>query len=86
MRTVLRWPKGPSRTQHRILGLRLRWTEKSKCYRIERFPDDGDPVFIILVNDGDWRVIARRRNLKSAKSYCQNHLKQVQRKNRVGRS
>ena len=78
MRNVLHWPKHPSRTQHHILGLRLRWTEKSRHYRIERFPEDGDPVFIILLNDGTWRLLARRRKLKSAKSYCQTHYKQNQ--------
>ena len=85
MRNILRWPKSPSRTQHHILGLRLRWTDKSKRYRIETFPEDGDPIFIILLNDGGWRVIARRRRLKSAKSCCQSHFMQTERKIRVGR-
>ena len=77
----LRWPKSPSKTQHPILGSRLRWTEKSKQYRIERFPDDGDPVFIVMVEDGGgWCVIAHRRKLKTAKTCCQNHVKHNGRK------
>jgi hypothetical protein len=58
----------------------LRWTDKSRRYRIERFPDDGDPVFIILIAEGGWRVIAHRRKLKSAKAYCQNHFTHNERK------
>ena len=80
MRNILHWPKNPSRTQHRILGLRLRWTDKSKQYRIEKFAEDGDPIFIILLNDGGWRIIGHRRRLKAAKSCCQNHFKQNERK------
>ncbi len=80
MKNVLQWPTRPSKTQHRILGLRLRWTDKSKRYRIEKFPEDGDPIFIVLFTDGDWRVIGRRRRLKAAKSCCQNHVKQHERK------
>ncbi len=80
MKTILQWPKGPSRTQHPVLGLRLRWTDKSKKYRIEKFPEDGDPIFIILLNDGGWKVIARRRRLKAAKSCCQSHFKHSERK------
>jgi hypothetical protein len=79
MRTILHWPKSPSRTHHRILGLRLRWTDRSKSYRIERFPEDGDPIFIILLNDGGWRVAAHRRRLNSAKAYCQSHFKHTER-------
>jgi hypothetical protein len=86
MKNVLHWPARPSKTQHRILGLRLRWTENSKRYRIEKFPEDGDPIFIILLDDGGWRVIAHRRNLKSAKTYCQSRFKHTERKIRVGRS
>ncbi len=85
MRNILHWPKNPSRTYHHILGLRLRWTEKSKRYRIEKFPEDGDPIFIILLNDGGWRIIGHRRRLKAAKSCCQSHFKQNERKIRVGR-
>jgi len=83
MRNVLHWPKRPSKTQHHILGLRMRWTEKSKRYRIEKFPEDGDPIFIILLNDGGWRVIAHRRRLKAAKSCCQSHCKRNERRSRV---
>lgn len=80
----LHWPKGASKTRHHILGSRLRWTEKSKLYRIERFPEDGDPVFIILVASGSgWRVVGRRRKLKSAKTYCQTHAKQNKGKTHV---
>jgi hypothetical protein len=85
MKPILEWPKSPSRTQHRILGPRLRWADKSKRYRIERFPEDGDPVFIILANTGDWRVISHRRRLKSAKLFCQQHLRQTERSIRVRR-
>lgn len=85
MRNVLHWPRHPSRTQHPILGQRLRWTEKNKRFRIEKFPEDGDPIFIILLNDGGWRVIAHRRRLKSAQSCCQSHFKQYERKIHVGR-
>ena len=52
MKPALQWPKQPSKSRHHILGRRLRWTDRSKHYRIERFPDDGDPVFIVLFNDG----------------------------------
>ena len=38
MNPILQWRKQPSRTQHRILGLRLRWTDRSQRYRIERSP------------------------------------------------
>ena len=63
----LHWPKSPSKTQHRTLGARQRWTTKCKRYRIERFPDDGDPAFIVLVADGGgWRVIGHNRRLKAA--------------------
>jgi len=85
MRNVLHWPRHPSRTQHHILGQRLRWTEKSKRYRIEKFPEDGDPIFIVLLNDGGWRVISHRRKLKSAQSYCQSDFKQKERKTHVRR-
>jgi hypothetical protein len=80
---ALQWPKRPSQSRHPILGRRLRWTDRSKRYRIERFPDDGDPIFIILVGDGDWRVIAHRRKLKAAKLYCQTHYRQTQRRTNV---
>ena len=86
MKPILQWPKGPSRTQHPILGLRLRWTERSKRYRIEKFPEDGSPVFIILLNEADWRVISHRRKLRSAKTYCQQHVRQAERSSRVRRS
>jgi hypothetical protein len=52
MKPALQWPKQPSKSRHNILGRRLRWTDRSQRYRIERFPDDGDPVFIVLFNDG----------------------------------
>ena len=48
----LQWPRSPSKTQHRTLGPRQRWTTECKRFRIERFPDDGDPVFIVMVADG----------------------------------
>lgn len=85
MRHVLSWPTSPSRTRHRILGPRLRWTERSKRYRIEKFPEDGDPVYIILINDGDWRVLAHRRRLRLAKAYCQSHFNRSERKGCVRR-
>lgn len=83
MKLILQWPKSPSRTQHRILGLRLRWTDRSKRYRIEKFPEDGDPVFVILLNDGDWRVLAHRRKLRAAKSFCQTHSRERDRNRRT---
>lgn len=55
MKTTLQWPKQPSKSRHPILGRRLRWTDRSKRYRIERFPDDGDPLFIVLFFDGNSR-------------------------------
>jgi hypothetical protein len=85
MKPRLQWPRRPSRSQHRILGLRLRWTDRSKHYRIERFPEDGDPVFIVLCNDGDWRVISHHRKLKAAKLHCHNHYRQPERKTRAQR-
>jgi len=80
MKPALQWPKQPSKSQHRILGRRQRWTDQSKRYRIERFPDDGNPVFIVLFNDGAWRVMAHRRKLGPAKQYCQSHSRQTERK------
>ncbi len=80
MKPHQQWPKHPSRSQHRILGKRLRLTDRSKRYRIERFPDDGDPVFIVLFNDGAWRVMSHHRKLRPAKLYCQNHYRQTERK------
>ena len=85
MKPALQWPKHPSKSRHHILGRRLRWTDRSKRYRIERFPDDGDPVFIVLFNDGHWRVMAHRRKLRPAKLYCQTHYRQSERKNHVRR-
>lgn len=79
----LQWPKRPSKTQHPILGPRLRWTEKGKRCRIERFPEDGDPLYILLIPDDlGWRVFDHRRTLKAAKAYCQRHCKQNERQNR----
>jgi hypothetical protein len=87
MKTAPQWPKRPSKLRHPILGRRLRWTDGSKRYRIERFPDDGDPNFIVLVCDGDWRVIAHRRKLKLAKKVCNDHNRQAQQeKTRVRRN
>jgi hypothetical protein len=83
MRAILQWPRQPSKSWHHILGRRLRWTDRSKCYRIERFPDDGDPVFIVLFNDGQWRVVSHHRKLMPAKSRCQTHCRQNERKNHV---
>ena len=85
MKPVLQWPKQPSKSRHHILGRRLRWTDRGKRYRIERFPDDGDPVFIILFNDGTWRVLAHRRKLKAAKLCCQTHSQQTERKSHARR-
>jgi hypothetical protein len=76
-RTALQWPTRPQKSQHHILGPRLRWTEKSKRYQIEKFPEDGDPIFIVLVEDGGWRVIDHRRTLKAAQSCCRRHSKQT---------
>ena len=73
MKPILQWPKHPSKSRHHILGRRLRWTDRSKRYRIERFPDDGDPVFIVLLTDGGWRVMAHHRKLRPAKLHCQTH-------------
>ena len=86
MRATLQWPKQPSKSRHHILGRRLRWTDRSKRYRIERFPDDGDPIFIVLVNDGGWRVIAHRRKLRPAKLCCHTHHRETERKTHVRRS
>jgi hypothetical protein len=85
MKPRLQWPKHPSRSRHRILGLRLRLTDRSKRYRIERFPDDGDPVFIVVFNDGAWRVMSHHRKLKAAKLFCQTHYRQTERNTRVRR-
>jgi hypothetical protein len=38
-RPALQWPVRPQKTQHHILGSRLRWTEKGKRYQIEKFPE-----------------------------------------------
>ena len=85
MRPTLQWPKRPSKSWHHILGRRLRWTDRSKRYRIERFPDDGDPVFIVLFNDGHWRVMGHHRKLKPAKLYCQIHYRQSERRTHARR-
>lgn len=79
MKRVLQWPKHPSRSHHRILGLRLRLTDRSQRYRIEKFAEDGDPVFIVLFNNGDWRVVSHHRKLKAAKRYCQTHYRETER-------
>jgi hypothetical protein len=86
MKPTLQWPKQPSKSRHPILGRRLRWTDRSKVYRIERFPDDGDPLFIVLFNDGAWRVMSRHRKLRPAKLYCQTHYRETERRIRVRRS
>ncbi len=80
METALQWPTQPSKSRHHILGRRLRWTDRSKRYRIERFPDDGDPIFIVLVYDNDWRVVSHHRKLRAAKLCCQTHYRQTERK------
>jgi len=86
MKTTLQWPKHPSRTQHPILGLRLRLTDRSKRYRIERFPEDGDPTFIVAVFvDAHWRPLAHKRKLKAAKLYCYTHYRETTRKTHVRR-
>jgi hypothetical protein len=51
MKLILQWPMGPSRTQHRILGLRLRWTDRSKHYRIETFPEEGSRGKVICLRN-----------------------------------
>ncbi len=80
MKPTLQWPKQPRKSRHKILGPRLRWTDRSKRYRIERFPDDGDPVFLVLFNDGAWRVLSHHRKLRAAKRACQDHYRQPERK------
>jgi hypothetical protein len=85
MRPVLQWPRQPSKSRHHILGRRLRWTDRSKRYRIERFPDDGDPVFIVVFNDGGWRVLAHSRKLKATKLFCHTHYRETERNTRVRR-
>lgn len=82
-RIALQWPVRPHKSQHPILGPRLRWTEKSKRYQIEKFPEDGDPIFIVMVEDGGWRVIDHRRTLKAAQNRCRRHFKQNQSKGRA---
>lgn len=79
----MQWPKSPSKSQHRTLGTRQRWTTKCKRFRVERFPDDGDPLFIVMVADGDgWRVIGRNRRLKAAQERCLTHIKQSETKSK----
>jgi hypothetical protein len=60
--------------------LRQRLTDRSQRYRIERFPEDGDPLFIVLFNDGDWRVMSHHRKLRPAKLACQTHYRETTRK------
>ena len=82
----LQWPKRPSKSQHATLGPRQRWTTKCQRYRIERFPDDGDPVFIVLVEGGGgWRVIGHNRRLMAAKKRCHAHRKQSEKKTKARR-
>lgn len=80
---ALQWPKQPSKSRHHILGRRLRWTDRSKRYRIERFPDDGDPLFIVLLVGG--RVLSHHRKLGAAKRACQQHHRETERNSRVRR-
>ena len=71
------WPAEPQRLDSHFLGLRLRWTEAGGHYRIERFPEDGDPVFIALHADGvGWRVFDHRQGLKAAQTSCRRHFKE----------
>jgi hypothetical protein len=82
----LRWPKSPSKSQHATLGTRQRWTTKCRRYRIERFPDDGAPLFIVMAEDGGGlRVIGHNRRLNAAKKRCQTHSNQNEMKIRVRR-
>ncbi len=68
----LQWSKQPSRSMHRILGWRHRWTARGGDFRVERFPQDGYPLFIALaLGTLGWRVICRRRTLKAAQRSCQ---------------
>ena len=78
----LQWPTRPHKMHHHILGRRLRWTDKSQHYRIEVFPEDGDPRFIVLLNGSD-RVIGRCRRLRAAQSFCRHHFKRNERKSCV---
>ncbi len=43
MKNVLQWPTRPSKTQHRILGLRLRWTDKASATGSKNFPKMAIP-------------------------------------------
>jgi hypothetical protein len=67
----LLWPRQPSRTAHAILGKRLRWTDSTRQFRIERFPDDGNPVFCACYLDDDhYRPFSHHRTLSAAKHEC----------------
>jgi hypothetical protein len=86
-KTDLQWPKGPSKSQHATLGTRQRWTTKCHRYRIERFPDDGAPLFIVMVEDGGgWRVIGHNRRLTAAKKRYQTHMKENEKKSKARRA
>ena len=87
VKNVLKWPKRPSKSQHRTLGKRQRWTTKCQRYRIERFPDDGDPVFIVMAeDDGGWRVLGHNRRLTAAQKRCQTHARKNEGNNRGRRA
>lgn len=71
------WPKRPKKLTHPILGRRERWDEQTGTYRVERFPEDGDPRFIALVGAtvdsctmNAFRVIGRHHTLKAAIRAC----------------
>ena len=45
---TLEFPRRPSVSRHPILGKRQRWSEASGIFRIERFPEEGSGLFIVL--------------------------------------
>lgn len=80
--TTWKWPKRPRQLNHPILGKRERWNEATGAYRVERFPDDGDPRFIALAATkaqnstmNAFRVIGRHHTLKAAQRACKLHLR-----------
>jgi len=67
----LHFPRRPSVTRHPILGRRQRWNERDGMFRIERFPEEGSGLFIVLSQiRGELKPVGQRRTLGAALALC----------------
>lgn len=66
------WSKRPSRSVHPSLGVRLRWQEKARRGRVERFPEYDGP-FIAIVDE---TAISEHRTLTAAKKAAERALRE----------